>query len=93
MRLADKMRLMKRLPVDSSCIASIGYEPPECELDIEFRAGREVYRYFEVPPEEHAAFMAAESKGRYLNEVFKPKGHRYDIVQPGEEADVTSEGE
>jgi len=46
-----------------------------------------------VPPEEHAAFMAAESKGTYLNEVFKPKGYRYDIVQPGEEADVTSEGE
>jgi len=84
---------MNRVLVDSSCIASIGYESPECELDIEFRAGSKVYRYFEVPPEEHAAFMAAESKGTYLNEVFKPKGYPYDIVQPGEEADVTSEGE
>jgi len=84
---------MKRVPVDSSCIASIGYEPPECELDIDFRGGREVYRYFEMPPEDHAAFMAAETKGIYLNEVFKPKGYRYDIVQPGEEADATSERE
>ena len=45
---------MNRVLVDSSCIASIGYESPECELDIEFRAGSKVYRYFEVPPEEHA---------------------------------------
>lgn len=73
---------MKRVLVDSSCIASIGYEPLERELDLEFRASREIYRYFDVPPEEHTAFLSAESKGTYLNEMFKPKGYRYLIIEP-----------
>jgi len=74
---------MKRVLVDSSCIASVGYEPPERALDLEFRSGRKIYRYLEVPPEEHTDFMSAESKGAYLNEVFKPKGYRYLIIEPG----------
>jgi len=36
-----------------------------------------------VSPAEHAAFMAAESKGTYLNYVFKPRGHRYFVVKSG----------
>lgn len=71
---------MERVPVYSSCIASIGYDPKTRELEVEFLEDGEVYRYTDVPPEEYAAFMAADSKGTYLNEVFKPKGYRYDIV-------------
>ena len=37
----------------------------ERELEIKFRASSDVYRYFDVPGEEYAAFMAAESKGSY----------------------------
>ena len=73
---------MERVLVDSSCIASIGYDPRASELDLEFRVSMEIYRYFEVPAEEHTAFMSAESKGTYLNEVFKSKGYRYVIVEP-----------
>jgi KTSC domain len=72
---------MKRRPVNSSCIASIGYDPRRRELEIEFLQDGEVYRYFDVPLEEHAAFMAAESKGIYLNEVLKPRSYRCDIVR------------
>ena len=72
------------MAVDSSCIASIGYDPTRCELDIEFLEDGEVYRYRDVPAEEHVAFMAADSKGSYLNEVFKPKGYRYTVLRPGE---------
>ena len=54
---------MRRIPVHSTSIASIGYLPVERELEIKFRASGDVYRYFDVPGEEHAAFMAAESKG------------------------------
>ncbi len=36
------------------------------ELEIKFRASGDVYRYFDVPGEEYAAVMAAESKGTYL---------------------------
>ena len=74
---------MKRIPVDSSCIASIGYDLRKHELELEFRESGEVYRYFGVPPEEHAAFMAARSKGTYLNQIFRPRGYRYRLVQDG----------
>ena len=33
------------------------------ELEVKFRASGDVYRYFDVPGEEYAAFLAAESKG------------------------------
>jgi hypothetical protein len=74
---------MRRIPVPSTSIASIGYVPKNRELEIEFRASGDVYRYFNVPTEEYAAFMAAESKGTYLNQVFKPRGYRYLVVLEG----------
>jgi hypothetical protein len=74
---------MRRIPVPSTSIASIGYVPKNRELEIEFRASGDVYRYFDVPTEEYAAFMAAESKGIYLNQVFKPRGYRYLVVLEG----------
>jgi len=74
---------MRRAAVDSETIASIGYEGRRCELDIEFRESGDVYRYFEVSAEEHKEFMAAESKGTYLNRVFKAKGHPYRLVKRG----------
>lgn len=74
---------MRREAVDSESIASMGYAPNKCALEIEFRESGEVYRYFGVPPEEHAEFMAAPSKGNYLNQVFKAKGHRYMVVMQG----------
>jgi hypothetical protein len=72
---------MQRVPVDSSSIASIGYAPQERSLELEFRQSGEVYQYFDVPAEEHAAFLAAESKGTYLNQQFKPRGYRYQRVR------------
>jgi len=69
------------VPVDSTVIAQIGYDSATHELGIEYRASGEVYLYFDVPPEEHEAFMAAESKGIYLNTVFKQQGYRYEILK------------
>jgi hypothetical protein len=54
------------------------YESRRRELVIVFRGGRGVYRYFDVPMEEWLAFFEADSKGAYLNEVFKRKEHRYE---------------
>ena len=68
---------MKRLPQESSSIASIGYAPQDRMLELEFRESRQVYRYFDVPAEEYVAFLAADSKGTYLNQIFKPRGYRY----------------
>lgn len=74
---------MKWVAVDSTSIAFIGYDVGRCELEIAFRESGDVYRYFEVSAKEHCAFMAAESKGEYLNCVFKPRGYRYTLVRKG----------
>jgi hypothetical protein len=54
---------MRRTPVESTSIASIGYDPRRRELEIEFRERGDVYRYSDVAAEEHAELPAAESKG------------------------------
>ena len=72
---------MRRLPVDSSSIATIGYASEERVLELEFRQTGEVYQYFDVPPEEYAAFLDAESKGTHLNKHFKLRGYRYARVE------------
>jgi hypothetical protein len=36
-------------------------------LELEFRQSGEVYQYFDVPAQEHTAFLVADSKGTYLN--------------------------
>jgi hypothetical protein len=61
----------------SSVIRAIRYEPRRRELLIVFRGGRGTYRYFQVQAEEWRGFLEAESKGSYLNEVFKRKEHPY----------------
>jgi hypothetical protein len=68
---------MRRVPVDSTSVASIGYSVRKRELEIEFRPTGDVYRYFGVSPEEYAEFFAAKSMGTYLNQVFKHKDHPF----------------
>ena len=63
----------------SSVIKGMRYAPERRLLEIVFRGDRGMYRYFEVPVAEWAAFCAAASKGTYLNEVFKAKGYRYEL--------------
>jgi len=56
--------LMQRLPVQSSNLRSIGYDPNSEILEIEFHHGG-VYQYFNVPSEIYANLLAASSKGQY----------------------------
>lgn len=60
---------MKRENVESSSVRSVGYE--QGVLEVEFLNGG-VYQYVDVPPEEHAALLAADSIGRYVNLEIKP---------------------
>ncbi len=53
---------MKRRPVTSSVIASVGYAPETALLEIEFVNGGR-YRYYAVPPSVHRALMDADSVG------------------------------
>ena len=74
---------MRRSGVNSSSITSIGYDNQRRELEIEFRSSGDVYRFFDVPMEEFTEFMAAESKGTYLNQVFKMHSYPYVLVRRG----------
>jgi hypothetical protein len=66
------------MPVDSTAIAAIGYDPGTGVLEIEFKPSGEVYRYFQVPAREYQAFLEASSKGTYLDQHFKKAGYRYE---------------
>ena len=61
---------MKRLPVESSSIVSVGYDAGHSILEIEFEGSR-VYQYFDVPASVYEALLEAESIGRFVNEQVK----------------------
>jgi hypothetical protein len=61
---------MERTPVDSSNIASIGYDEDTNTLEIEFHNGG-VYQYFDVPFAVYDGIMDASSKGQYLAQQIK----------------------
>ena len=61
---------MERIPVTSSNLRAVGYDPNSQTLEIEFNAGT-VYQYANVPPGEHEGLMNADSKGTYLNANIK----------------------
>ena len=64
--------VIARVPVESSCIASVGYAAAVETLEVEFRSGA-VYRYLAVPPDVHLALLQSASKGAYLNRHIKAR--------------------
>jgi len=54
-----------RIPVTSTSLRSVGYNPEAHELDLEFKDGR-LYRYSGVPAEVHDELLHAPSLGRYF---------------------------
>jgi len=70
---------MERIPVDSTNIASVGYDVRASTLEIEFRNGT-IYQYYGVPENEYSGLMSASSKGSYLNQHIKKAGYSYTQV-------------
>ena len=66
---------MDRLPVTSSNVAEIGYDPATMILEVAFLNGT-VYQYFDVPESLYLELLHAESVGRFLNEQIK-NSYRY----------------
>jgi hypothetical protein len=62
---------MRRRPVSSSALRSVGYDPQERLLEVEFESG-EVYQYQGVELMVHKLLMRADSMGRFVNERIKP---------------------
>ncbi|HUS26806.1 MAG TPA: non-canonical purine NTP pyrophosphatase [Nevskiaceae bacterium] len=56
---------MQRIPVESSDIVAIGYDPKSRVLEIEFKEDR-LYQYLDVEPDVYEKFMRAESYGQYF---------------------------
>ena len=61
---------MRRKPVSSSMIASVGYAARTKTLEIEFLSGR-VYQYLHVDRETHDALLKAPSLGTFFNAHIK----------------------
>jgi KTSC domain len=53
------------VPVQSSLLASVNYQPEKSVLDLEFREDGIIYRYFHVPRETYTSLLTAESKGSW----------------------------
>lgn len=70
---------MERNAVISSHIASIGYDPLQRTLEVEFRGGA-IYQYYDVPEALYEGIMSAESHGKYLDAYIKKGGYRYERV-------------
>lgn len=71
---------MEREQVESSQIKSIGYEPQNYALEIEFKGGS-VYRYDNVPGDQYQGLMSAESKGTYFGKFIKPFVREYPFTK------------
>ena len=63
---------IKRQPLDSTVLASAGYDAKIRVLEIEFHSGA-IYRYLEVPGGIFRRLLAAESKGRFFGANIRDK--------------------
>lgn len=61
---------MKITRVESSTLATVGYDHDNQLLQSEFCSGV-VYQYFAVPSAVHEALLAAASKGSYFNQAIR----------------------
>lgn len=60
---------MRRKPVDSSSVRSIGWK--DGTLEVEYVSG-DVYQYFEVSEFVYAGLVRSDSVGRFINTRIKP---------------------
>lgn len=58
---------MKKYPVESTAMTSVGYDSAEKLLEIQFKNGGAIRQFYGVPQELFDEFMAAESLGEFFN--------------------------
>lgn len=64
---------MERVPVQSSNLSSVGYDPDTLTLEVEFQHGG-VYQYFGVPGHVYEGLIGAASKGSFFHQNIKMAG-------------------
>jgi len=70
---------MERIPVESTNLASVGYDPESSTLEIEFRKGG-IYQYFGVSQEIYEGLLNAGSKGKFFHQYIKKAGYPYEKI-------------
>jgi len=68
---------MKRQKVESSNLASIGYDEENEILEVEFKHGG-IYQYNGVPKDEYDSLMSADSHGKYFSANIR---NDYDFIK------------
>jgi hypothetical protein len=63
---------IKRVPVESTALATVGYSKRIRALEIEFRNGA-IYRYLDVAPDIYDALLQAHSKARFYDDNIRRK--------------------
>ena len=61
---------MERMYLDSTNVASAGYDDATCTLEIEFHNGG-IYQYFDVPRSIYDELVGAGSPGRFLHQQIR----------------------
>ncbi|HXK61902.1 MAG TPA: KTSC domain-containing protein [Acidobacteriota bacterium] len=67
------------MPVCSSNIRYIGYDPESKILELEFHSGS-IYQYYEAPENIYQSIMRSASKGSYFHNYTKSR-HSYRQVR------------
>jgi hypothetical protein len=76
--MAKRQRRTKLVPVNSSSIHHVGYDPATHRLFLDYK-GRRLYEYFDVPNDVYVRLRNAVSIGRFVNYAIKPHYHYKEI--------------
>jgi hypothetical protein len=66
---------MDRIPVQSTNVAEVGYDPETMTLEVAFHNGT-LYQYFDVPEVMFQELLRSDSVGKFLNTQIK-NSYRY----------------
>ena len=58
---------MKKYPVESEAMTSVGYDPKAQTLEIQFKNGGAIRQFYRVPHKVFDDMMAADSQGDFFN--------------------------
>lgn len=65
---------MNHIPVKSSNLKSVAYDPDSGTMEIQFN--KQKYTYSNITQAQYNQLMSAPSKGKYFARYIKPKGGR-----------------
>ena len=67
---------MELVPIQSSHLAYIGYDPDSMTMQIQFKNGS-LYTYQNIEPETYNAMMGSGDPGKYFTDIIRPQRNRY----------------